>query len=214
MSVTPTLFVVFAIWIATGLLTGVVMGRRGHSWFGWTVIGCVLGPLVIPVAVSSAGRPNDVPAITVSAGELGRGRLRVIVGVDGSAESLAAVRSAIELLGERIGALTLVSVIGLDAARPDGKAEEQLEAKAALGEAAHFAGDVLGRSPETILLTGAPAPALLEYSTTTGADLLAIGSRGRGQSRRLLGSVATQLAVGTPVPVLVVGRKDQYAARH
>lgn len=202
------LLVVIAIWLVTGLVTGVAMGRRGHSWFGWTVIGCVLGPLVIPVALSSAGRPHEVRAIPVSRGEEGRGRLRVIVGIDGSAESLVAVRSAIDLLGDEIGTFTLAAVVGIDAVRPDWKGDDQQQAEAALADAAQVAGGALGRAAETVLLTGAPATALLRHVTATGADVLAVGSRGRGASRRLLGSVATQLAASAPVPVLVVGPQD------
>ena len=209
MSVTSALFIVFAIWVVIGLLTGIAMGRRGHSWFGWTVIGCVLGPLVIPVALSSAGRPHDAPAIRLAPGEAGSGSHQVIVGIDGSAESLAAVQSAIDLLGDDIGVFTLAAVVDIDTARPDGTGEDQRQAQAALAEAAQVAYEKLGRAAETILLTGAPAPALLGHATATGAELLAIGSRGRGASRRLLGSVATQLAANAPVPVLVVGRHDR-----
>ena len=209
MSVTSALFIVFAIWVVTGLLTGIAMGRRGHSWFGWTVIGCVLGPLVIPVALSSAGRPHDAPAIRLAPGEAGSGSHQVIVGIDGSAESLAAVQSAIDLLGDDIGVFTLAAVVDIDTARPDGTGEDQRQAQAALAEAAQVAYEKLGRAAETILLTGAPAPALLGHATATGAELLAIASRGRGASRRLLGSVATQLAANAPVPVLVVGRHDR-----
>jgi nucleotide-binding universal stress UspA family protein len=207
--VTTALFIVFAIWVVTGLLTGVAMGRRGHSWFGWTVIGCVLGPLVIPVALSSVGRPHDAPAIRLARGDVGSGRLRVIVGIDGSAESLVAMQSAIDLLGDEIGGFTLAAVVDIDAARPDGTGADQRHAQTALAEAAQVADEKLGRAAETILLTGAPAAVLVGHATATGANLLAIGSRGRGASRRLLGSVATQLAANAPVPVLVVGRQDR-----
>jgi nucleotide-binding universal stress UspA family protein len=207
--VTPALVVVLVLWVVTGLLTGIAMARRGHSWFGWTVIGCVLGPLVIPVALSSVGRLGDAPAIPVSPGEEGSGRLRVIVGIDGSAESLVAVQSSIALLDEEIGVLTLAAVVGVDAARPDGMGEDQQQAEMALAQAAKVAEGALGRATETVLLTGAPSRALLEHATATGADLLVIGSRGRGASRTLLGSVATQLAASAPVPVLVVGRQDR-----
>ena len=82
-STTSALFVVLIVWVVIGLVTGIVMGRRGHSWFGWTAIGCVLGPLVIPVAVSVVGRPQDARAIRLSRGDAGPGRFRVLVGIDG-----------------------------------------------------------------------------------------------------------------------------------
>lgn len=208
-SITSALFVGLIIWIVIGLVTGIVMGRRGHSWFGWTVIGCVLGPLVIPVAISVVGHPHDATAITLSPGDAGPGRFRVLAGIDGSAESLLAVESAITLLGDRIGALTLAAVIDYDAARSGWKGADQEQAEAALASAARVTGAALDRAPETVLLAGVPARALLEHATSTGSHLLAIGSRGRGASKALLGSVATHLAARAPVPVLVIGTPDR-----
>lgn len=196
------------IWVVIGLVTGTVMGRRGHSWFGWTAIGCVLGPLVIPVAISTVGHAEDARAIRLSRGDPGPGRFRVLAGIDGSAESLLAVESAIALLGDRIGVLTLAAVIDFDAARAGWKGPDQQQAEAALEDAARVAGAALDRRSETVLLAGVPARALLEHATSIGVNVLAIGSRGRGASKAVLGSVATHLAAGAPVPVLVVGRQD------
>lgn len=208
MSTTAALFVVMIVWVIVGLITGLVMGRRGNSWFGWAVIGCVLGPLVIPVALSTARRERDVQPITLARGEEGTGRLRVVVGVDGSAESQAAVRSVIALLGDRIGSFTLAAVIDYDAARSGWKGDDQQEAEAALADAERVADSSLHGAAETVLLAGVPSRALLEHAATTDADLLAIGSRGRGASTALLGSVASQLAAKSSVPVLVVSEHD------
>jgi nucleotide-binding universal stress UspA family protein len=207
-SITSALFVVMIIWVVIGLVTGIVMGRRGHSWFGWTAIGCVLGPLVIPVAIGSVGQDREMTAITIARGEAGTGRLRIVVGIDGSAESLMAVRAVINLLGDRIGTLTLAAVIDFDAARSGWKGADQQDAETALADAAQVVSRAWATAPETVLLAGVPARALLEHATTSGADVLAIGSRGRGASKALLGSVATHLAANAPVPVLVIGKQD------
>jgi nucleotide-binding universal stress UspA family protein len=204
-STTAALLVLLVIWVSLGLITGLIMGRRGNSWFGWAVIGCVLGPLVIPVALSTARRERDVQAITLVRGEEGAGQLRILVGIDGSVESQVAVRSVIVLLGDRIGSFTLAAVIDYDAVRPGWKGDDQQDAEAALADAERVADASLGGAAETVLLVGAPARALLEHAAATDADLLAIGSRGRGASTALLGSVATQLAAKAPVPVLIVG---------
>jgi len=207
-STTSALFVVMIVWVVTGLVTGIVMGRRGHSWFGWTAIGCVLGPLVIPVAISTVGHDHEMTAITITRGDTGIGGFRVVVGIDGSAESLLAVKSAINLLGDRIGTLVLAAVIDFDAARSGWKGADQQQAEGALVGASQLAGAALDRAPETVLLSGVPARALLEHATSSGAHVLAIGSRGRGASKALLGSVATYLAANAPVPVLVIGKQD------
>ena len=53
MSGTAFLFGLLAVWIVFGVVSALVMGRRGHAPFNWLILGAVLGPLVIPVALSS-----------------------------------------------------------------------------------------------------------------------------------------------------------------
>ena len=62
----------------------------------------------------------------------------------------------------------------------------------------------MGRPPDCVLLTGEPSQALREHAGKEGFDLIVVGSRGRGASRALLGSVATRLAGSGSVPVLIV----------
>jgi nucleotide-binding universal stress UspA family protein len=67
--------------------------------------------------------------------------------------------------------------------------------------------DVAGPRPaaqvERILVQGMPASTLLE--TAKGADLLVVGSRGRGGfAGLLLGSVSQQCAHHAPCPVVIV----------
>jgi nucleotide-binding universal stress UspA family protein len=57
--------------------------------------------------------------------------------------------------------------------------------------------------PETIVLAGRPATALLGYATSKDYDLLVVGSRGHGASKAVLGSVAATLVRAPELPVLV-----------
>jgi nucleotide-binding universal stress UspA family protein len=205
MSATELLFIVMLVWVTIGVAAGIVMGRRGHSWFTWAALGAVLGPLVIPLALDNIRREPDTHTITLDEGQLGRGPLHVLVGIDGSAESNAALNSALTLLGDRLGALTLAAVIDYGTAASPQQWVERDQAKAALANAASIAKEHIHRSPETVLLAGSPAKALLHHATATSVDLLAVGSRGRGASKTLLGSVASQLASATEPPVLLVG---------
>jgi nucleotide-binding universal stress UspA family protein len=55
-----------------------------------------------------------------------------------------------------------------------------------------------------------PAEAIMDAATTTGADMIALASHGRGGiSRALLGSVATEVMRRSHVPVTVVGPNVQ-----
>jgi hypothetical protein len=64
MSATRALALVMLAWLAIGVMTGVAMGRRGHDRFTWTVLGATLGPLVVPLAMSTQRRtgPTVGPA--------------------------------------------------------------------------------------------------------------------------------------------------------
>jgi nucleotide-binding universal stress UspA family protein len=189
-------------WIATGLIVTFVMGRRGHDLFNWGVLGAVFGPLVVFLAIDAARRERETRQAPrqVRPGTVGPGPVQVLVGIDGSPESTAALGHAIDLLGDRIGRLTLAAVIDYDAAltsRPWGAqddAERTLETCAAT---------VVAYDPETIVLAGSPASALLGHATSKDYDLLVIGSRGHGASKAVLGSVAARLIRAPELPVLV-----------
>ena len=59
-------------------------------------------------------------------------------------------------------------------------------------------------------LRGAPVPVVLEAVTSTSADLIVIGARGRtGAAGVLLGTVTEQLIRKSPVPVLAVKKKGE-----
>jgi len=111
---------VLLIWLAVALTIGitlaVVMGRRGHSAFEWFLIGAVLGPFALPLAWGRIGSEPAAPnrEIVDAAPGSGTGPIDVLVGIDGSAESETALRTAIEILGPRTGRLTLAGVTGFE----------------------------------------------------------------------------------------------------
>jgi nucleotide-binding universal stress UspA family protein len=58
---------------------------------------------------------------------------------------------------------------------------------------------------ETVLLNGQAAPAILDYTSQNGVDLIAMSTHGRsGFSRWMMGSVADKVSRHSPVPVLLV----------
>ncbi|MCZ2811678.1 universal stress protein [Modestobacter sp. VKM Ac-2979] len=191
--------IVIALWVLAGLAAVVVLlARQGYRHWGWYLMGAVLGPLFIPIAAERARR--DVAVL-----ERGEGsprnedpdRLTVVVGVDGSAESDQAVREAGRLFAGGGAAFVLVSVLDPDVAEfPDDPRRR----------AAHdLLTDRAGWLPEGAVLEigcGQPARVLLEIARAEAADVLVLGRRGRGFSRRLLGSVAERLAHEAGVPVV------------
>lgn len=139
-------------------------------------------------------RPTSAPSESLPADSDG---VDVLVGFDGSPESLTAARTALELLGPRAHRVTLCAVVPFDV-------PEAVERRASreLREASHLLGPTVGEE----LTHGTPAPALLSVATAGGYDLVVVGRRGREKSAHVLGSTAIALASwnGSP-PALLVG---------
>jgi nucleotide-binding universal stress UspA family protein len=122
----------------------------------------------------------------------------VLVGIDGSAESETALRTAIEILGPRTGRLTIAGVTGFDY----GSSQAQADTKRALESLRAMAASASVSEAGIIILSGRPADALTEFALRDGYELLVVGRRGRGASKAILGSTAAQLASAS-TPVLV-----------
>ncbi len=70
-----------------------------------------------------------------------------------------------------------------------------------------------GAAPAVRLVEGAPARALMEIAERERAELLVVGSRGRGSLRSaVLGSVSRELAARAPCPVVIVPSGEGSAA--
>jgi hypothetical protein len=61
--------------------------------------------------------------------------------------------------------------------------------------------------PSRSLLSGRPAQALQQHATDSSATLLVIGTRGRGASKLIFGSVASASAHHAHTPTLIVAAK-------
>lgn len=216
MSHSTLLPLVIAAWIAVGPALGLFMGRRGHNAFGWLVIGSLLGPMAIPVAIAGArSEPRHADEVLASAVP-GHGDVDVLVGLDGSTESVAALHAALAILGPRIRRLSLAGVVDFDVGASESPAlgEPELCAELSLQEAYVLSmrpalelavADDLALRPEVAILRGKPARALLQKATEDGFDLIVVGTRGRSVTRALLGSVAIELTSQSKVPVLLAG---------
>jgi nucleotide-binding universal stress UspA family protein len=130
---------------------------------------------------------------------------RILVGCDGSRESLAALRLAADLAEANQAQLTLLGVVEMrfdlaGFARPAPPAEV-VRIERALERAHRSLSPTLAATVETV--HGVPAEVIA--AAGHDADLLVVGSRGQyGTVRRtLLGSVAAKLARSAPCPTLI-----------
>lgn len=147
-----------------------------------------------------------------------RPRLGIVVGVDGSPSSMAAVRWAAREATMRNVPLTLVHagarpalgppVLVTHPAQLPAESSEQLElARSLLSRATKVAEDNAtgSKSPQigTERVVSSPAAALVEQSKT--AEMIVVGSRGQSMWRRtVLGSVSTAAVHHAHCPVAVI----------
>jgi nucleotide-binding universal stress UspA family protein len=201
MSATTALAILLIAWMVIGVVAAIVMGRRGHAPFSWMVLGAVLGPLVVPIMLSSMTREHPAPIASVGTSGTARARdgLDILFGYDGSEESRGALVTAAALLGPHIGRLTIATVLAFQPSKADATA-----AQVALDDVAELAAGLLDRRPATIALVGRPDDVLVQYAREHAIDLLVIAPRGRGATRALFGSVASRLARAPDVPVAIM----------
>ena len=61
-----------------------------------------------------------------------------------------------------------------------------------------------GVSPDVLVVEGDAAPVIVATANEIGADVICVGSHGRGLFDGFLGSTSTKLARRAPVPILIV----------
>lgn len=137
----------------------------------------------------------------------------VVVGVDGSAQSIEALREG-RVMAELMN-VPLLAVAAWQWPAASGEIPElvgydpEQEARARLDETLGEAfGDGQPESLETVVQKGQPAQVLAELSK--GARMLVVGSRGRGGFRGLLlGSVSSAVGAHASCPVLIMHGKAE-----
>jgi len=197
---TRYLFFIAAAWAVIGILLAVVMRRKGYDFFQWLVVGVVLGPLAVPIAIERSffhGRPLRQSEHTPTGDAVG---FDVLAGLDGSSDAVNALESAMGLFGGLVTSLTIATVLNYDSQSSQVGLAAQSEAQLALDSVA----ENLTVSPvTTTLLYGRPDQALAEFARTTGIELIVVGARGRDASHAMFGSITARLADRCQIPLFV-----------
>jgi len=208
----------------------VVVGTRGGSGFAERLLGTVSSALpahagcpsvVVPLQFGrvEGADPDVVPPL--------RPITRIVVGVDGSPTSYAALKIAMrqaklwdaELVA--VGGVPIASGAGLLAWLPATVDRDQVIAdlKAGLqGLVDKAKEEIDGVEVKVVVLDGTGAELLTEFSKN--ADLVVLGSRGRGGfAGLLLGSTSQAVLHHSACPVLVINRRceadaDEEIAAH
>ncbi|TVR29747.1 MAG: universal stress protein [Nitriliruptor sp.] len=178
----------------------IVVGSRGLGGFKGLLLGSVSRQLCehapCPVTVLRRGAVTQLERLN-----------RIVVGIDGSEESLRALRAGQDL-ATRVGAELIVANVVV----PGPTAEypvmvPELDEAAAREQVEQWCRTLAADRPlpEIEMRAGDARNELLQVVRDRSADLLVVGSRGHGPvGRLLLGSVATWLVGHSDVPVTVV----------
>jgi nucleotide-binding universal stress UspA family protein len=138
----------------------------------------------------------------------------VVVGIDGSEQSLHAARAAADIAKKNDGSLYIITVVrppegwwGIVGSPPpaDVLTSSMSEAQQGILDRTIADLDLEGIAWEAAEEIGEPASCLADVCRDRDADLLVVGRRGAGLVERLvMGSVADRVAHYAPCPVLIV----------
>lgn len=134
---------------------------------------------------------------------------RILLATDLSPASEGATKQAIDLAHDLGASLLIVSVIDPDVRGPAGVRVERMDQRRAVREQAAQAVVVRGRQAgiavNFLIWEGEPGPAIVEAAAAEEADMIVVGSHGRGRvGRFVLGSVSDHVIRNATAPVLVV----------
>lgn len=187
----------------------IVVGATGHSGFVDGVLGSV---------ATSVVQRSHVPVIVVPAkpvAEAGVTMRKIVIGLDGSAASIAALDWAYEqalLTGAELTAVHgwIYPYPHLRTVISSARSQMQLDAMEELKTSLQSLGVLLSSGPVHVhprLVEKSAVDALLDEADD--ADLLVIGSGGRGALRSsLLGSVSHSVAQHANCPVVIIREPD------
>ncbi|CAM3602422.1 universal stress protein [Isoptericola cucumis] len=205
-----------------------VVGTRGKGGFTERLLGTVSSALpahshcptvVVPYRGPGTGESTDPERRD---GDVVHEVRRIVVGVDGSPSAEVALRHAVAQA--QVWRAELVAVAGVPLAGGAGVLAwlpSQIDHEQVLADVKEgldvtvdkFEAQNPGVTIKRHVLDGSGAELLTEFST--GADLIVVGSRGRGGFRGLLlGSTSQAVLHHSACPVLVVTRKCDEEMRH
>jgi nucleotide-binding universal stress UspA family protein len=180
----------------------VVIGTRGHG----RVVGALLGSVAL-----AAPAQARCPVIVVKREPANR-RVhedRIVVGTDGSPPAAAAVAFAAERAATTAVPLDVVICTGIQAAADWEAQQLRAVAESVAGSTTAWLRDTWPAVAVTVRVEDGPADRVL-VDASTAAELVVVGTRGRGALKGLLlGSVSQGVISGARCPVAVVGEDHE-----
>jgi len=194
------LLIALVIWSATGLAISYLYRRQGHNLLVYAGLAIWMGPLIFfimrsvareqqsPVEVFRSGQPRD------------GGWLDVLVGIDGSNESVQSVLQVLNRLEPALRRVRIVSSLDPETAnsRNHFDTDEEIQTRLEL-VAKTFGPD----STELAFISGRADKSLVHHAAKEGFDFLVVAHRHHRVLGSLLGSTVQRLTRSATVPIIV-----------
>lgn len=207
------LLLALAIWSSIGLLASLLFRRHGHNFVLFAGLGLWLGPFVILI-MRSVSRDQRAVVRVLREGTASDGWIDVLVGIDGTPESVAGVEHVLTMLAPCIRRIRLVSALDGETANTPRAFETDNALEVELREASHALGF---DGAELAFVTGRADRALVSHATEEGFDVIVVSGRHHRVLSTLLGSTVERLARDSGVPVIIGsdggGVSDRMASR-
>jgi len=202
--------IVVAVWAIVASTLALIMARRGHDPFVWWLLGAVLGPLAVPLAVAHRFRSAS-PLVAPEPGM--SGRVLVALRPGGDAGDVTQALSALAAVGGPVG-VTLATALDADALGSQGGREAIDVAARGLGDVAEalVARGLVVPPVPTRVLFGDPAVVLAEHAVDCGYSLLVVGAASRRSHRIAHGSTRVRLSRRGNIPVLLAPTEGDLGA--
>lgn len=194
-------FLIFlALWSGSGILACLVFRRMGHNFLIFAGLALWMGPFIIYLMLYVTRA--DTPMITdqLRAGIPGEGWLDVLVGTDGSPESMDSVCAALQTLSPALRRVAIASALDAETARSRNAFTTDEDLADALAEVAERSNLP---TASLVLLSGRADKALSAYATAEGFDVILVGHESFRIAGAILGSTIRRLAGNATVPVFV-----------
>ncbi len=211
MSYPAVLALVLAVNLVCAVVCALIASRTGRDAFGWVLVGAVLGPFAFIGLLGVRSNKTERPVIRRGASGLPSPGRVVLLPVDGSAPSLAALEDVITN-ADGVSRVILLNVLPIERAAGF-NAEAGLPRRELLDrgianattEARHRF-ELAGIPYAMVTRFGDPAEEILKEASESSAGEIVMGRRGRGGVGKLfLGSVSERVVKTAEIPATVVG---------
>lgn len=205
MSAAAALLAWTVIVIVSMVVVSYLARRWGHDPFGWALIAAAIGPIAIVALIGTHGADVARPRAFERVSDGRDGGDAILAAVDGSPAGARIARYIIDLHQPDVRPMLLLVLPREDVERTDpvNKAERDAHIERATAEPVRILRDA-GLPASVIVGYGVPGEEIVRCAAEQGVAAIAVGRRGAGLTRALLGSVSEYVVRHARQPVVVV----------